>query len=210
LIQFFPVFQVNPLIKPQTGYHYEVGIRHAFTDQIEGNLTLFWVDLRNEIFFNPLTFSNENLSSTRRQGIEAGVKTRPFPWLTLWGNYGYTRPFIRGVPFSGNDIPGVPRHKGSIGSDIQLGRGFLLNAKANIVGSRRFISDFANQVERLGGYYTLDMTLSYGWKGLKAFVGINNLFNQKYAEFAVIDSLGNQFFYPSPERNFFGGVSYTF
>jgi iron complex outermembrane receptor protein len=210
LIQFFPTFQVNPSIKPQTGYHYEIGVRHAFTDQIEANLTLFWVDLQNELFFNPLTFSNENLPSTRRQGIEAGVKTRPFPWLTLWGNYGYTRPLIRSVPFSGNDIPGVPRNKGSIGSDIQLGRGFLLNAKANFVGSRRFISDFANQVERVRGYCTLDMKLSYGWKGLKAFVGVNNLFNQKYAEFAVIDALGNQFFYSSPELNFIGGVSYTF
>ena len=210
LIQFFPTFQVNPLIKPQTGNHYEVGIRHAFTDQIEANLTLFWVDLRNEIFFNPLTFTNENLPKTRRQGIEAGVKARPFPWLLLSGNYGYTRPFIRSVPFSGNDIPGVPRHKGSIGSELQLGRGFLLNAKSNFFGSRRFISDFANQVERLGGYYTLDMKLSYGWKGLKAFVGVNNLFNRKYAEFAVIDSVGNQFFYASPERNFIGGISYTF
>lgn len=210
LIQFFPVFQVNPFIKPQTGYHYEIGVRHAFTDQIEGNLTLFWIDLQNEIFFNPLTFTNENLSSTRRQGIEVGVKTRPFPWLTLWGNYGYMRPFIRSVPFSGNDIPGVPRHKGSIGSDVRLGWGFLLNAKVNLVGSRRFISDFANQVERLGGYYTLDMKLSYGWKGLKAFVGVNNLLNQKYAEFAVIDGVGNQFFYASPERNFVAGVSYTF
>jgi outer membrane receptor protein involved in Fe transport len=54
------------------------------------------------------------------------------------------------------------------------------------------------------------MKLSYGWKGLKAFVGVNNLFNRKYAEFAVIDSVGNQFFYASPERNFIGGVSYTF
>ena len=210
LIQFFPTFQVNPSIKPQTGYHYEAGIRHAFTDQIEGNLTLFWVDLRNEIFFNPLTFTNENLPKTQRQGLEAGVKARPLSWLTVWGNYGYIRPFIRGDQFSGNEIPGVPRHKGSVGTDIELGRGFLLNARANIVGSRRFISDFANKVERLDGYYTFDMKLSYAWKGLKTFIGVNNLLNRKYAEFGVIDAAGAQFFYPSPERNFIGGISYTF
>ena len=40
-------------MKPQTGYHYEAGVRHAFTDQIEANLTLFWIDLHDEIFFNP-------------------------------------------------------------------------------------------------------------------------------------------------------------
>ena len=76
---------------------------------------------------------------------------------------------LRGDPFSGNDIPGVPRHKGSVGADIHFGRGFLLNARANFVGSRYLISDWANQVEKLDGYYTVDAKLSYSWKGLKAF-----------------------------------------
>ena len=210
LLQFFPMFQVNPMMEPQTGYHYEVGIRHFFTDQIETNLTLFWIDLRDEIFYNPFTFTNENYPKTRRQGLEMGARVKPLPWLSVWGNYSYIRPVLRGDSFSGNDIPGVPRHKGSMGADIELGRGFLFNARGNIVGSRRFIADWANKVERLDGYYTLDVKLSYAWKGLKAFVGVNNLFNRKYAEFAVVDAAGSQFYYPSPERNFIGGISYTF
>jgi len=211
--------RVNPAIRPQTGNHYETGVRHAFTDQIEGSLTFFWIDLKDEIFFNPYTFTNENISKTRRQGLEASMKTRPFPWLTLWGNYTYTRALVEedildsdGVVKArpGNEIPGVPRHKGSLGSDVELGKGFLWNSRINIVGSRRFISDFANNVENLDGYYTFDTKLSYTWKGLKAYVGVNNLFNRKYSEFAVVDSLGKQVFYPSPERNFIGGISYTF
>ena len=204
------VARVNPDMKPQTGYHYEAGIRHAFTDKIEANLTLFWIDMQDEIFFNPFTFTNENLPKTRRQGAEVGAKVKPFQWLTIWGNYTYIKPTLRAEPFSGNDIPGVPRHKGSAGADINLGRGFQFTTRLNIVGSQRFISDFTNNVERLGGYYTLDMKLSYAWKGLKAFVGVNNITNQKYAEFGVINAAGDQFFYPSPERNFIGGVSYTF
>ena len=210
LIQFFPVFQVNPNIKAQTGYHYEGGIRYSLTDQIEGNLTLFWIDTRDEIFFNPLTFSNENLSKTRRQGIEVGKTFRPFPWLLVWGNYGYTLPRIRSSSFSGNDIPGVPRHKGSIGTDLSPGKGFQFNARANFVGSRHFISDFSNQVGRLDGYYTLDAKISYTWKGFKAFAGVNNILNHKYSEFGVINAIGTPFFYASPERNFIGGISYIF
>ncbi len=202
--------QVNPAMKPQTGYHYEVGVRHAFTDQIEANLTLFWIDLQNEIFYNPFTFSNENYPRTRRHGLEVGVKVKPFPWLSLWGNYGYIQPVLREGSFSGNEIPGVPRHKGSVAADLDIGKGIHLDAKVNIVGPHYFISDWANQVERQGGYYTMDVKLSYAWKGLKAFIGVNNLFNRKYAEFAVVDSVGTQYFYPSPERNFMGGVSYTF
>ena len=202
--------QVNPEMKPQTGNHYETGIRHSFTDQIEANLTLFWIDLHNEIFFNPFTFSNENYPRTRRQGIEVGAKAKPFPWLSLWGNYSYIKPVLREGSFSGNDIPGVPRHKGSFGAELNFGKGIQLSTKANIIGSHYFVSDWANQVERQSGYYTLDMKLSYAWRGLKPFIGVNNLFNRKYAEFAVIDSVGTQYFYPSPERNFIGGISYTF
>jgi len=210
LLQFFPTIQVNPAMKPQLGLHYETGIRHAFTDQIEANLTFFWVDLRDEIFFNPATFTNENYPRTRRQGMEVGVKARPFEWLLVWGNYGYIKPLLWRGSFSGNNIPGVPRHKGSVGTDIRLWKGLQLNGRAVFVDSRFFISDFGNRVEKLDGYYTVDGKLSYEWKGLKAFVGVNNLLNQKYAEFGVVNAVGDQFFYPSPERNFFGGISYTF
>jgi iron complex outermembrane receptor protein len=202
--------QVNPDMKPQTGNHYEAGIRHAFTDQMEANLTFFWVDTKDEIFFNPQTFTNENFPKTRRQGIEVEARVSPIPGLSLWANYGYTRPLLQEEPYEGNDIPGVPRHKGSIGGNLHLGQGFLFDARINIIGSQYFISDWGNQIERLDGYYTVDAKLSYSWKGLTAFVGINNLFNREYSELGVIDASGIQYFYPSPERNYLGGVSYTF
>jgi iron complex outermembrane receptor protein len=211
LILVFPTFKVNPVMKPQTGNHYEAGIRHVFTDQIEASLTVFWIDLHDEIFYNPATFTNENYPRTRRQGIEGGVKVKPFPWLSVRGNYGYIKPTLRDGPFSGNDIPMVPRHKGSLGVDINFGRGFLLDNRVNIVGSRHLISDWANQVDRLNGYYTVDAKFSYSWKGLKAFIAVNNLFNRKYSEYAVTNATGTALsFYPSPERNFLGGISYTF
>jgi len=227
LIQYFPTFQVNPEMKPQTGYQYEAGVRHAFTDQIETNLTLFWIETRDEIFFNPYTYTNENFPKTRRLGIELGTKVKPLQWLTFWGNYSYIKPTLEEKPYSGNDIPGVPIHKGAVGADVQIGRlliegldlrgylgricdGLLFSSSANLVGSRYFISDWANQVDKLGGYYSINAKLTYTWKGLKAFVGVNNLTNQKYSEFGVVDATGAQFFYPSPVRNFIGGVSYTF
>ena len=211
LILVFPTFKVNPLMEPQTGYHYEAGVRLSFIDRIEIMVTSFLIDLHDEIFFNPATFTNENYPKTRRYGCEIGVKATPFEWLSLWGNYGYIKPLLRGDPFPGNDIPGVPRHKGSVGADIHLWKGFQIDGRANFIGPSYLISDFANQVEKLDWYYTVDAKLSYAWKGLKAFVGVNNLFNQKYSEWAVTNATGTtQLFYPSAERNFFGGISYTF
>lgn len=211
LILVFPVFKVNPAMKPQTGYHYEAGIRHSFTDWLEANLTLFWAEIKDEIFYNPATWTNENFPKTRRQGMEIGAKIKPLSWITAWGNYGYIRPILREDPFSGKDIPAVPRHKGSVGVDIDFGKGFVLNTKMNFVGSRHFISDWRNQLDRLNGYYTLDSKLSFTWKGLKAFVGVNNLFNRKYVEWATTNAAGTaQLYYPSPGRNILGGLSYTF
>ncbi|HXX35382.1 MAG TPA: TonB-dependent receptor [Thermodesulfobacteriota bacterium] len=202
--------EINRSLKPQVGYHYEAGVRHAFTDQIEANLTLFWVDMKDEIFFNPYTYTNTNFPKTQREGVEVGAKVKPLRWLTFWGNYSYIKATLQAYPFSGNDIPGVPRNKGSLGADVEIWKGLSLNARANFVGSRYFISDWANAVPKLAGYYTVDTKFSYVWKGLKAFVGVNNLFNRKYAEFAVVDANNNQFFYPSPGRNFIGGMSYIF
>ncbi len=218
LIQYFPLFQINSSIKAQKGYHYEAGIRHAFTDRVEGILTFFWMDLRDELFFNPMTFSNENYPRTRRRGLEMGLKAKPFSWLHIWGNYGYVHPKLKGEGFSENDIPGVARHKGSFGTDFHFGKifrndylkGLSFNGRGNFIGSRHFISDWRNQVGRLDGYYTIDAKLSYEWKGLKAFVGVNNITNQKYAEYGVLNFLGLPFYYPSPERNYMAGVSYTF
>ena len=155
LIQFYPTFQVNPSIQPQTGYHYEGGVRHAFTDQIEANVTLFWIDQQDEIFFNPAHFRNENYPKTRRQGIEVGVKARPLPWLSLWGNYSYIKPTLRQGSFSGNDIPGVPRNKASAGTNFDMGKGFLFDARVTYVGSRYLISDFGNQVRPDGCIFHL-------------------------------------------------------
>jgi outer membrane receptor protein involved in Fe transport len=216
-VNFFQVIDVrlNPALKPQTGLQYEAGIRHAFTDQMEGNLTLFRIDTEDEIFFDPTPTpeasfgANRNYPKTRRLGAEMGAAFKLFQWLSLWGNYSYTQSRLRKGLFSGNDIPFVPRNKASAGADVHLGKGFLFNTRAILVGSRYLISDFENVVDELDQYYTVDTKLSYAYKGLKAFVGINNLFNRKYAEFGSFVG-GTQYFSPSPERNYMAGVSYTF
>jgi iron complex outermembrane receptor protein len=210
-VNFFQVTEVrlNPAINTQTGLHYEAGIRHAFNDWSEGNVTFFLNDTEEEIFFNPVTFRNENYPETRRQGVEAGATFRPVEWLSLWGNYSYVRARLRKGPFSGNEIPFVPSHKATAGADIHLGKGFLFNTRFIYVGSRYLISDFENSTDKLNEFYTVDGRLSYAYKGLKAFVGVNNLFNRKYYEFGSFVG-GTQFFSPSPERNWLAGVSYTF
>ena len=204
--------QVNPDMKPQTGRHYEFGVRHHFTPQVQGNVTLFRAEIEDEIFFDATTFSNTNHPETLHQGVEIGGKVDLFARLTLYGNYTYTKATFEKDPFNGNDVPAVPRHKGNLGFRVyNLLEGLMLSVDYNYVGSSYAISDQANMFEKVDQYYTIDARLTYGWKGLKAFVGVNNLTDQEYTEYAAIGGMPTTLkLYPAPERNWVGGLEFTF
>jgi outer membrane receptor protein involved in Fe transport len=78
-------------------------------------------------------------------------------------------------------------------------------------GSSYAVSDFENDFEKLDDYFTLNLKLSYEWGMFRTFVGVNNLTNEKYSEYAVIGGTPVETnFYPAPERNFVLGLRATF
>ena len=204
-----PPGKINRDLRVQTGDVYEIGVRHYFTLDIDLGLTLFLMNLDDEIFFNPLTYANENYDKTRHQGIELSFQAKILEGLTIYGNYSFTNAKFQGGPFDGNIIPAVPRHKGSIGMLFTFIPDLNVNVSGNYVGKSYFISDQENQFPELDDYTTVDARLSYTWKGLTAFIGVNNLLNKEYSAYGVVYG-GERYFYPSPERNFIGGFSYSY
>ncbi len=214
--------RVNEDIEPQKGEHYEVGVRHFFAPdvealrflapEIEARATLFRAEIEDEIFFNPLTFTNENHPKTLHQGVEIGIKGDFFKRLTVFGNYTFERAKFRREPFQYNEIPAVPRHKANLGFRIyDLIPGLIFSANYNFVGSSFAISDQANQFEKLEQYDTIDARVSYEWKWINAFVGVNNIANRKYSEYAVLGGFPTVLnFYPAPERNWIAGLEAVF
>jgi len=214
--------EVNSDIKPQSGCHYELGIRHFYTPDIEAlrflnadveaRATLFRAEIRDEIFFNPFTFTNENHPETLHQGVEIGSKVDLFKRLTLFGNYTFEKATFDDDPFVGNDIPAVPRHKANLGLQVyDIIPGLIFSANYNFVGSSFLISDQANQFDKLDKYYTIDARISQEWKWFKAFVGVNNITNRQYSEYGVIGGFPpGRNFYPAPERNWVAGFEAVF
>ena len=206
---------VSPDLKPQTGNHYEVGVRQHVTPDIQARVTLFRAEIEDEIFLNRFpSFSNENHPETLHQGVEVGTMADLLKNLTLHGNYTYTKATFEKDPYKNNDIPAVPRHKANLGLRIfDFVPGLVFSADYNHVGSSYAISDQANAFEKLDEYYTIDARLSYAWKSIKAFVGVNNLTDQEYSETAVLSGFfvpGEPFLYPAPERNWLGGLRIVF
>jgi len=213
---------LNPDIKPQRGCHYELGIRHFYAPDIEAlrflnadveaRATLFRAEIRDEIFLNFATFTNENHPETLHQGVEIGSKVDLFKRLTLFGNYTFEKATFQDDPFETNDIPAVPRHKANLGFRIyDIIPGLIFSATYNFVGSSFVISDQANQFDKLSKYYTVDARISHEWQWFKAFVGVNNITNRQYSEYAVLGGFPTvRNFYPAPERNWVAGFEAVF
>lgn len=62
-------------------------------------------------------------------------------------------------------------------------------------------------------YTVMDLRLSYdgdlGGYRITPFLGINNLTDEEYSAFALINDARQRFFNPLPGTNVFGGVSFT-
>ena len=207
---------LNTLLEPQEGITYEVGVDHYFTDTIRSGLTFYWMELENEIYYNPLGGpfgfgANENYDKTRHWGIEFSAEAQPWKWLKIWANYTYTEAKFREGLYKGNEVPGVPHHKVNFGIGVTPLEGLTIDIWSNYVGKRRFISDEPNIFPKLDDYITANAKVSYTWKFLTAFAGVNNIFDEKYSEYGVYSWYRSQLaYYPSPGINVVGGMSIKF
>ena len=87
-----------------------------------------------------------------------------------------------------------------------------LNAtvKGNWVGKRYLENDVQNTEEKIEDYLTVDAKLSYQYKVLTAYFGVNNIFDEKYSEYGALGFGGAKKFYPAPEREYYAGVKLVF
>ncbi|MCG6860275.1 MAG: TonB-dependent receptor [Chromatiaceae bacterium] len=199
---------INLDLAPQTSDDYEIGVRHHFTDRIYANLNFFRLDTKDEIFFNPSTFANENLDAeTRRHGVEvsAGYDSDRFD---ISGTYTYRDTEIRGGDLSGNQVPNVPQHQASLDLIWRPLEGLTLVLNGIYVGERYLESDFANEFEKQDSYQVVNVKVKYNRQKYTVFLDVNNLFNEKYSAYGVLSTFPVEpAFYPSPELNLFAGVS---
>ncbi len=203
---------INTSLAPQTSDDWQAGVRHYFSDDFFANVNVFRLETDNEIFFNPVTYNNENLDGmTRRTGVEISFDAKATGWLTLKGGYSFLNAKITEGVFKGKQVPNVPKHKATIEVISSIGKDMTLALTGVYTGERPFVSDFSNDYSNQKGYFLLNTKFTYKWKSLKAYVDINNLTNKEYSEYGVIGGFPlEKAFYPSPKRNFLIGMSLEF
>lgn len=197
-------------LRPERSDTYEAGIAHSFIQKVETRLTIYTMNVKDELYYNPTGGpfgfgANENLDKTKHRGAELGFSVGAADYISLFGNWTYTEAKFESGQYKGKTVPLVPRHSANLGSDLKLSSVVLFTLKGNWVGEHYLDADVGNVSDRLGGYFTADSKLSYKYKAITAYIGVNNILNKKYSEYGVL-SAGAKYYYPAPERQYYGGV----
>ena len=182
-------------------------------------LALFYIDLEDELIpfeINGRTFF-ENAGESRRYGVEFGLGLHIYEGLRASFAYTYLDaefedfPQPDGTNLDGNKVPGLPDHQihGELfyrhplgfygGLDILYVNDFFVN---NINTEKNDAYTVANV--RLGFEYLWENWL------IAPFLGVHNLFDEKYNSNVRINAFGGRFFEPAPEFNVYGGLNVAY
>jgi outer membrane receptor protein involved in Fe transport len=190
-------------LRPQDGWHADLGIRHQFKNTAELSVALFYFEIDDEIFFDADARENRNFEdTTQRFGVETSLRYHPMDQLYLWGNFTAMEAKFKD---SDNWIPLVPKYSARLGLEWQLIDPLLLAFTGTFVSSCYDGNDISNdRFAKLDPYQVFDAKLTYAFKKFSFFGGVNNIFNERYETLAFSES-----YFPMPTRNFYGGISWS-
>jgi iron complex outermembrane receptor protein len=207
---------INQLLKPQESTNYEIGGRFTVSDKVFLDLAAFHLEIQNEILptgtgFPQGTFNNAG--DTTHDGFEAllGVDVSKSVDLRVgytFSDFTFDRFVNANGDFSGNDIPGIPPHRLEMSLNYRHESGFLGGLDWRWVDE--FFAEDSNSVVndslqstnlRLGYQHTAERVR------VSILAGVNNVFDEDYVDYVVINDNFGGYFYPSPGRNYLGNVS---
>ena len=130
-------------LRTQTSNDYEIG--HSFKNKsFSLHNTLYYMNLRSEIYYDSVDFLNKNLDPSKRYGVESSFNYQVNSFITLDNSFTFAKAKMRSGNYKGKEIPGVP----SISNTFEIIFKLLedLNFSTNLYykGSTRMINDTRN------------------------------------------------------------------
>lgn len=212
----------NASLKPEDGKNFELGINHKITDDFLMSMHYFYRNTTNAIMYDRVTELYYNSKEeVRTKGFDVQLKKAFGEHVNTYVGYTYLqRPATGSVTTQQANYGGyLPRSAWNIGADYSndkfdagiVGRGIIKRPGYYSTAGKSFPND---------SYWVWDLNCSYKIKkNVRAYVNINNIFNQYYAENSDVywqneggyPSLGGDYkWWPMPGRSFIVGMEYTF
>jgi iron complex outermembrane receptor protein len=214
------LFQVDPTtflqvfsdLDPQTGNGVDIGTRFV-QDQMSWQANAYYQRLKNEIHYDPATYSNINLDPTQRYGVELSGSLAIDARLDLQASYTWMRSEFRDGPYQGNEVPLVPRNTASASATWRWSPATRITASVSYVGDKYFDNDQANDFgKKIPSYAIVDLLASHQYRGYRFAAKIGNLFAEKAYDYGVSSTTSPGVYnaYPLPERTVLFTVSKEF
>lgn len=203
-----------PLLAPQRSTDREFGVNWR-ANGTALRASLFQNDLRDELHYNALAFSNMNLQPTRRRGLELDGRWQ-LGAFDLGARYALTQARFRqgeygGVDIAGNEVPMVPKRRAGASLGWQVEAATRLNLLVDHVGRQRYDNDQANRFRQMPAYTTAALKLTHQRGAWRLFAGVDNLFDKDFYSYAIVNGAGTSFnAYPEVGRIFNAGAEYQF
>ncbi len=209
----------NNLEKEQ-GQSMEVGTLLYPLKALKLSLSLFRIDMEDEITWNNATKRNENLDRTRHQGLEGSLSWNVNGIVTLNGQFTYHMATFEDGQYNKKELPLVPNRIMGASADIKLPFSFTLRPEVRYVSNCYLSGDYDNNTEKLSSFILYNLflfferrqTLGKRFLNIRAFAAVENINGEKYAGFGTDNDSWGGFntYYPMPERTFKGGLTLEF
>jgi len=205
----------NRALAPQSARSFELGLRGATGYGLRYEASAFRARIDDAITsFEVSEFSGSgrdffrNAGRSTRNGIEMAASARlDERWRVsggyAWSDFEFDRFETPDGDFSGNRLPGVPRHRGFGALDWTGPSGYY--AGADLRAADEVIADNANTAASLD-YVVVDIHLgrnfSTGRLDWNLSSGVGNLFDERYIDNVRVNAFGGRFFEPASGRAF--------
>ncbi len=190
----------------QHGTSYETGAEYA-AGGISLTARAYHLRLKDEISFDAATFSNVNLSRSRRNGVALSLDGDVSQGIRLGAGYAYLDSEIISGTHDGSVVPLVPEHKANFYVEYRPNLEWLARLDLEYVDEQYLGSDYDNASEPLDAYTVANLVVHRELGDWRLSARVNNLFDEEYSETGATSFAGDGFS-PAPERNFWLGASY--
>ncbi|MCY3594795.1 MAG: TonB-dependent receptor [Bacteroidetes bacterium] len=211
LIPIFAIFISNSELKPQRGVSLETGFYHRavlIPGSLNGeiSLSIYQMDMEDELDVNLQTFQYGNIASSRHRGIEMGLQLER-PNLALFRiNYTLQNVTYRAGEHKGNFVKAIPRDYVSAAISVPvLDR---LQAMATVRSTRRTWLDDKNSI-RLENFSSVDFKVTYTLNWIALEFETMNLLNNSFSTTGFIsgeEGSETTFMYPAAGRAMQAGI----